>query len=488
MPGSGRGQDVVVDAVADVRDLAGAAAHQRRRPARRTRAPACATPRLADDEITSAGSADSRAHASSASVWLPATPTRKPSVAQPLEARRARRGTDRRARTGLVDQPVGCSTPSWPQSAVVLLAARDRHAERGPDDMRLQAPLRRRAGATTAPRRRASRRRRRRRAFRATTRRAPRSAGVVTFSSRGSPSTTATRPPPRSTSDAQSVAPSRSPANAAPERRREERLRRLGRDETVAVDGLHDDAVANALERVGDRERRDRAVEALAERRRAARSTTASSTSGRAASWTSTTSASSGTSASAARDRLRARRASRDAGDDLRGRELLGEEDRRLLPARRRRDDDRVDELAPVEPVEALREQRPPAEGGERLRTVDPEPLARAGGGDERPGGPDLAEPPRAPLRARGCGLRLRSSTSASAAPARESTSSSHAAASSSSMSFAYMSSEARIFFALTNICFSPVERPFSLLRTARFRTTSASSKMSRSSSCRGCA
>src|SRR5262249_58017198 len=62
--------------------------------------------------------------------------------------------------------------------------------------------------------------------------------------------------------------------------------------------------------------------------------------------------------------------------------------------------------------------------------------------------------------------------------PARERTSSSHAAASSSFMSFAYMSSEARIFFAFTNICFSPVDRPFSLFRTARLRTTSASSKM----------
>ena len=46
-------------------------------------------------------------------------------------------------------------------------------------------------------------------------------------------------------------------------------------------------------------------------------------------------------------------------------------------------------------------------------------------------------------------------------------------------MFFAYMSSEARIFFALTYICFSPVERPFSPSRSARFRTTSASSKMS---------
>ena len=46
-------------------------------------------------------------------------------------------------------------------------------------------------------------------------------------------------------------------------------------------------------------------------------------------------------------------------------------------------------------------------------------------------------------------------------------------------MSLAYMSSEARIFFAFTNICFSPVDRPFSRSRRARFRTTSASSRMS---------
>src|SRR5438874_372574 len=46
-------------------------------------------------------------------------------------------------------------------------------------------------------------------------------------------------------------------------------------------------------------------------------------------------------------------------------------------------------------------------------------------------------------------------------------------------MSLAYMSSLERIFLALTNICFSPVERPFSWSRSARLRTTSASSKMS---------
>src|SRR4051794_41872682 len=58
-------------------------------------------------------------------------------------------------------------------------------------------------------------------------------------------------------------------------------------------------------------------------------------------------------------------------------------------------------------------------------------------------------------------------------------TPSSQSAVSSSSICFAYINSEARIFFAFTNICFSPVERPFSWSRSERLRTTSASSKMS---------
>src|SRR5262249_28955625 len=59
------------------------------------------------------------------------------------------------------------------------------------------------------------------------------------------------------------------------------------------------------------------------------------------------------------------------------------------------------------------------------------------------------------------------------------STPSSHVNASSSDRFFAYISSEARIFFAFTYICFSPVESPFSPSRSDRFLTTSASSKMS---------
>ena len=76
--------------------------------------------------------------------------------------------------------------------------------------------------------------------------------------------------------------------------------------------------------------------------------------------------------------RLGSRRATGDARHDLRRRELLGEKDRRLLPAGRSGDDDCVDPGRAVEPVEALGEQRPPTENGERLRTIDAEPLAGA--------------------------------------------------------------------------------------------------------------
>jgi len=84
-------------------------------------------------------------------------------------------------------------------------------------------------------------------------------------------------------------------------------------------------------------------------------------------------------------DRFGSSGASGDTGDDLQRRELFGEQDRRLLPARRRGDDDRVDKLATIEAVEALGKKRPSAESGERLRTIDTEPLTGAGGRDQRP-------------------------------------------------------------------------------------------------------
>jgi hypothetical protein len=84
-------------------------------------------------------------------------------------------------------------------------------------------------------------------------------------------------------------------------------------------------------------------------------------------------------------DRRGARLTTRDAGDDLRRHELLREQDRRLLPPGRGSDDDRVDQRAVVEPLDALGQQRTLAEDGERLRTIDSEPLAGAGSGDQRP-------------------------------------------------------------------------------------------------------
>ena len=187
------------------------------------------------------------------------------------------------------------------------------------------------------------------------------------------------------------------------------------------------------------------------------RSITASETSGRAASCTSTTTASSGTSARPAR--TESARVSPPATHALHlaAAELLGEQDRRLLPARRRDDDDRVDPVRVVEAAQRLGEERILAELRERLRLVQAEPLAAPGGDEDRPD--------------RHCSRGYAVAATAfffeavvfflPFAPSAR-TSSSHSAHSSSSMFFAYISSEARIFFAFTNICFSPVERPFS--------------------------
>jgi hypothetical protein len=83
--------------------------------------------------------------------------------------------------------------------------------------------------------------------------------------------------------------------------------------------------------------------------------------------------------------RLGSRRAAGDARDDLRRGELLGEKDRRLLPTGSSSDDDRVDPRRAVEAVEALGEERPPAEAGESLRAIDVEPRAGARSEEERP-------------------------------------------------------------------------------------------------------
>ena len=136
-PGGGGRKHVVVDPVTDVGDLA------RRTPAelddvgRRSAGSGFLTPEVADEEITSAGSAASLAHRSSALVWLPTMPTR---ARAPGDARgtRSRPGRGRELVRQLVHHVVGSLDPEVPPELVVLLAARDRDAERRPDHVRLQ--------------------------------------------------------------------------------------------------------------------------------------------------------------------------------------------------------------------------------------------------------------------------------------------------------------------------------------------------------------
>src|SRR5204862_1485241 len=96
--------------------------------------------------------------------------------------------------------------------------------------------------------------------------------------------------------------------------------------------------------------------------------------------------------------RLRARLAAGHYRADLAGAELFGEQDRGLLPFGRRRDDDRIDPTGALEPLQALGEQRPSAEAGERLRPVSAEPLAPTRGSEN---GPDHALSGRRDLRGR---------------------------------------------------------------------------------------
>src|SRR5699024_2061825 len=83
--------------------------------------------------------------------------------------------------------------------------------------------------------------------------------------------------------------------------------------------------------------------------------------------------------------RVGARLAAGDAGAHLRRADLLGEQDRRLLPLRRRDDDDRVDPRTFVEPPQRLRQQGQVAEPHEGLRPILPKPLPSPGGDEDGP-------------------------------------------------------------------------------------------------------
>ena len=173
----------------------------------------------------------------------------------------------------------------------------------------------------------------------------------------------------------------------ATKRLREERLWRLRDHHAFAIDRLADFPSPDTFQRVGNRQHRNRALESLAQRSQQTLYHGMIEQRSRGV-VNEHHERLLGHLGESSRDRFGSGGAPGDAGDDLRRGELFGKQDRRLLPARRRGDDDRVDELAAIETADALGQQRAPAESGERLRTIDAEPLARAGGRDQRPDTP----------------------------------------------------------------------------------------------------
>src|SRR4051794_28134950 len=244
-----------------------------------------------------------------------------------------------------------------------------------------------------------------------------RSASEVTLSKRGSPSTTLTRPPAASTRPAQSVACNRLLLARAWRKRSAAKAcgvctaQRPSRD-TVSCTPPSGPTRFN----VSPTGRPGTAPSQPSESGASTRSTTSSDTSGRAASWTRTTSASAGTSARPARTesllvsppvthaytlpqpsssatriagssqpggapgkppppRIALRLPARHARVPLAAAPLPGDEDRSLLPARRRDEDDPVHPGTGLEPAQRFGEERLVSELRERLRPVQPEPL-----------------------------------------------------------------------------------------------------------------
>ena len=122
------------------------------------------------------------------------------------------------------------------------------------------------------------------------------------------------------------------------------------------------------------------------------------------------------------------------------------------------------------EHVEAPVEHRPAGTDDERLGPGGTKAFAAAAGGNDPDDGQGVlrARPLRRGRLAVPARVSVRDRGTRGGSPPRPPPS-----------SRAYISSEARIFFARVYICFSPVESPFSVSRMARLRTTSASSNTS---------
>src|SRR5256712_3415192 len=84
-------------------------------------------------------------------------------------------------------------------------------------------------------------------------------------------------------------------------------------------------------------------------------------------------------------NRVGARLAAGDAGAHLAAAELLGQQDRGLLPAGRGDQHDRIDPLGVIEPAQRLGEERILAELCERLPVIQAESLAAPRCDEDRP-------------------------------------------------------------------------------------------------------
>ena len=164
----------------------------------------------------------------------------------------------------------------------------------------------------------------------------------------------------------------------------DEGLGGLRSDEALAVDRLRDGIAVDALDRVRDRERRDCPVPALVERSdhpldhfvRDERPRRIVHEDDRRLF---------GHLGESCADGLAARLTTCHRLGDLAGRDLLGDQDARLLPLGWRRDDDPLDPVGAVEPLERLCDERPVVQGRERLRAVQPETLTTARRRQDRP-------------------------------------------------------------------------------------------------------
>ena len=173
-------------------------------------------------------------------------------------------------------------------------------------------------------------------------------------------------------------------AEGLAQHRRDEALRRLRGDEVLALERLRDLLASNPLHGVDDRQDRHGSVPTVANPRHHPLDHLAGQERPRGVVDENEERVLRHL-AEPGGDGLRPRRAARHGRAHLGAGELLRYQDRRLLPARRRHDHDRVDPVGLVQALQAFGQQHLVAQASERLRAALPEPLAAAGRSENGP-------------------------------------------------------------------------------------------------------